>query len=52
MMVVEFSTILKPDDFWPWLSGCHTDENDFVAQYVFVIEVRGLGDASPLQQNN
>jgi len=49
VVIVELAAILEPDDFGPWLPGGHTNEDDFVAQYVFVVEMRGLGNAGTLR---
>ena len=48
VVIVELAAILEPDAFGPWLPGGHTNEDDFVAQYVFVVEMRGLGNAGTL----
>lgn len=48
VVIVELAAILEPDDFGSWLPGGHTNEDDFVAQYVFVVEMRGLGNAGTL----
>ena len=49
-MVIELSSILEPDDFGPWFSRGHANEHNFVAQYVLVIEMRGLCYAGTLRK--
>ena len=50
VMVIELSSILEPDDFGPWFSRGHANEHNFVAQYVLVIEMRGLCYAGTLRK--
>ena len=51
-MVIELSSILEPDDFGPWFSRGHANEHNFVAQYVLVIEMRGLCYAGALKETS
>ena len=48
VVIVEFSAVLEPDNFWPRLAPSHTDEYNFVAQDVFVVKVGGFCDFSSL----
>ena len=48
VVIVELAAVLEPDDFGPGLPGGHANEDDFVAQYVFVVKVRGFGNAGTL----
>lgn len=38
-MLEDFCTILQPCNMWSWYSFSHTEERNFVAQYVFIIEM-------------
>ena len=50
VMVVELPAVLEPDDFGPWLACGHANEHNFVAQYVLVVEMRGLCYAGALKR--
>ena len=50
VMVIELCSILEPDDFGPWFSRGHANEHNFVAQYILVIEMRGLCYAGTLEE--
>ena len=52
VVIVELAAILKPDDFGPRFASGHTNEDNFVAQDVFVVKMRGLGNAGALQRHN
>jgi hypothetical protein len=41
---IEFGAVLEPSDVRPWCPLSHTQEDDFVAQHIFVIKVRGQYD--------
>ena len=49
VVIVELAAVLEPDDFGPGFPGGHANEDDFVAQYVFVVKVRGFGNAGTLR---
>ena len=51
VVVVEFPSILEPFDIWPGFASGHANEHNFVAQYVLVIEMRGLCYAGTLEPN-
>ena len=48
-VVIELTTVLKPDDFRPWFAFGHANEHNFVAQDVLVVEVRSLCDSRSLE---
>lgn len=39
-MIVELDPVFEPDDVGPGFSSGHANENDFVSENIFVIEVR------------
>jgi hypothetical protein len=41
---IEFGAVLEPSDVRPWRPLGHAQEDDFVAQHVLVIKVRGQND--------
>ena len=48
MVIVEFSSVLEPNNLWSGLPGGNANEHNFVAQYVLVVEMRGLCYAGAL----
>ena len=47
-MVVQFSSILEPDDFGPGFSRGHTNEHNLVAEDILIVEMRCLCNSSTL----
>lgn len=52
VMIIEFPTVLEPDNFRPGFACSHTNEHDFVAQNVLVIKMGGLYYAGTLQKSS
>ena len=49
-VIIQFSSIFKPNDFWSRLSFCNANENNFMAKYVFIVKMGCFGDACSLEQ--
>jgi len=48
-VIEDLSPIFEPSNGWPGFPFGHADEGDFVAQFVFEIEMRGFHNSSSLK---
>ena len=49
IVIIQFSSIFEPNDFWSRLALSNANENNFMTKYVFIVEVRSLSNACSLK---
>ena len=49
---IQLPSILEPDNVRSWLALGYTKKDNLVAQPVFIVKMRGLGDLGPLEEES